>query len=216
MAKVMSDIKVIDLENSRFTHKDVVDLIHSSFQQWRERGVESSLLKLTPEVFIENTMHSSVFVAINGNGELVGTTTCDWLIDKHNVQYAYNKYSAVSPLMKKSGIGSLLFDYEKECARSRKCSYILSDTSVLAPWSLKWHIKNGFNRVGLISFNSNKYYSYLFRCQLKSPSIWDFGLYRNIRFFLSFCKTKIWQRPNGEHTKLARLIIRLLALIIRK
>ena len=216
MKKAVSDIKIVDFEESGFTHENVVDLIRSSFQQWRERGIESSLLRLTPETFIKNTAKSTIFVAINGNGELVGTTTCDWLTDKNNILYGYNKYSAVSSSQKSSGIGSYLFDSVKECARSRKCSYILSDTSVLAPWSLKWHIKNGFKRVGLISFKSNKYYSYLFRCQLRSPSIWNYSLYRNIRFILSYIKTRAWQRPDGGHTKLARFIIRLLALIIRK
>lgn len=206
----MSFFKIIPLENSCFSYQDVLDLIHSAFQQWKELGIESSLLNLTVDQFKERTDGSAVFLAIDNSGTLIGTTTCSVLLNNHGNPYAYNKYSAVKNQMKESGIGSELLLKEKQFALESGCRYIISDTSVFAPWSIKWHKKNGFRVIGLKSFSNNSYYSYVFRCQLKKTSIWNNLLFTQTVFICSWVKTRVIKRADGSLTFLGRMIVEVL------
>lgn len=203
------------LENTRYSHHDVLELIHFAFNQWKELGIGTSLLTLTIEQFKERTADSVIFVALDENGELQGTTTCSILKKRNGSYFAFNKYTAVSNQYKNKGVGSLLLNFEKEYARSYDCEYILSDTSVLAPWSIRWHKKNGFRIIGYCSYKNNNYYSYIFRNQLLSPSVWNNFLYVKIVFLLSFFKTKLIKRANGELTKLGDFILKLHGFLIK-
>lgn len=199
-------MEIVPLENTGFSYQDVLNLIHSAFQQWEELGIESSLLSLTLEQFIERTKDSMVFIAIE-DGNLVGTTTCSILKDKYNIVYAFNKYSAVLNMKKKSGVGTLLLNAEKQFVKENGCEYIISDTSVLATWSIKWHKKNNFRIIGYKSFSNNRYYSYVFRCQLTSPSIWNNVLFTQLVYRCSMLKTKAVKKSDGSLTALGRLIM---------
>ncbi len=207
----MTDLIVCRLQDSVYTTKDVVELIISSFSQWKEMGIYSSLLKLTPESFSEKTVNDVVLIAIDKtNNTLCGTTSFTVLQDKQGHKYAYNKYSAVSNLTKKNGIGSKLIEYEKQLAIDDNCCYIISDTSTLAKWSKKWHLKNGFKVIGLKSFSNNDYYSYIFRLQLQKSFLWASGIYCYLRFCTSSIKTKIMYRSDGKLTNFGNLIVKVL------
>ena len=185
-------MEICRLQNSGFTHNDVVELIKASFVQWQERGLESSLLKLTPDSFAEKTANDIVLVAIDeNNNTLLGTTSFSILKDRQGKQYAYNKYSAVISTTKQKGIGSSLLQCEKRIAINEGCCYIISDTCEHAKWSVKWHEKNGFRIIGETSFNNNDYYSYVFRLQLKESYIWSNPIYCKIRFIISWLKTRL-------------------------
>lgn len=208
-------IKICLLQDTSFTHADVLELIKESFRQWQENGIESSLLKLTPISFVEKTANAVVLVAIDDASDtLCGTTSCSIIRDKQGKRYAYNKYSAITSKTKHSGIGSSLLRYEKQLAIEERCSHILSDTCVLAKWSVNWHKKNGFRIVGLESFTTNDYYSYIFRLQLKKPSFWSSPLYCRLRFVFSWIKTRLMCDSRGNKTLIGRLVIRIVTFLI--
>lgn len=203
-------IRICRLQDSPFTHADVVELIKASFAQWQERGLESSLLKLTPDIFAEKTANDIVLVATDDvTDTLCGTTSFSLLEDNRGKRYAYNKYSAVAGTTKQKGVGSSLLEYEKQMALDEGCSYILSDTCVHAKWSVNWHKKNGFSIVALDSFKSNDYYSYIFRLQLEEPSCWSSSLYCKRRFLLSWLKTRLKYNSRGEVSLCGRSLIRI-------
>lgn len=200
-------MKICRIQDSRFSKADVVELIKASFAQWQERGLESSLLKLTPDSFAEKTANDIVLVAIDERSDtLCGTTSFSILQDKQGKRYAYNKFSAVISTTKQKGIGSLLLDCEKQMALSENCSYILSDTCIHAKWSVNWHKKNGFKIIALDSFKSNDYYSYIFRLQLEEPSCWSSNRYCKRRFLKSWLKTRLKYNSKGELSPCGQII----------
>lgn len=203
-------MKICCLQDSRFTHADVVELIKASFAQWQEKGLESSLLKLTPESFAKRTANDTVLVAIdNTNDTLLGTTSFAIYEDKQGKRYAYNKYSAVVNTTKQKGIGSSLLEFEKQMAVNEGCCYILSDTCVHAKWSVKWHKKNGFRIIGLKSFNFNDYYSFIFRLQLEKSSLWSSPIYCKLASFISGLKTRLMYNSKGEMTLFGNTIVQI-------
>lgn len=207
----MTDLIVCRLQDSVYTTKDVVELIISSFSQWKEMGIYSSLLKLTPESFSEKTVNDVVLIAIDKtNNTLCGTTSFTVLQDKQGHKYAYNKYSAVSNLSKQNGIGSKLIEYEKQLAFNDNCCYIISDTSTLAKWSKRWHLKNGFKVIGLKSFSNNDYYSYIFRLQLQKSFLWSSELFCNLMFCISSIKTRLMYDKFGNYTCVGRFIVKVI------
>ena len=98
--------------------------------------------------------------------------------------------TSVHPEYKGKGIGSLLIKALRAKALEQNCEYISCSTAVDAVSAVKVHLKNGYQIVGLKSFKSTNYYSYLFRMQLK-PSQWSDPSYckrqyKNCTKFTSF------------------------------
>lgn len=207
-------MRICILQDSSFSHTDVLELIKESFQQWLENGLESILLQFTPSEFEEKTAEGVVLVAIDeADNTLCGTTTFIISKNKSGERFAYNKFSAVKGNTRQKGIGSELLEYEKRMALKEGCCYILSNTSVLAAWSVKWHKKNGFKRIGFYSTITSDDYSYLFRCQLKSPSIWNCNLFTNVVFSLSYLKTRAMRRPDGSITYIGNIVLKAFRLL---
>jgi len=196
-------VEVKQLSETNFTIENVVNLIHQSFKQWTVNGIESAVASYTINEF--SWKNCIILVAFNGN-DLLGTCTLEKRIDNRKENLIFGKYFAVSPNNKKQGIGSMLLEKEKQIAIEKHCSYILADTSEHAYWSIKWHKKNGFNIIGLRSFKTNNYYSYLFRYQLKPHSIYNSNLYCFLIYTWSSFKTKLLKKRNGEYTILGKII----------
>lgn len=202
-------MKICRLQDSTFNHADVLELIKESFLQWQENGLDSILLRFTPSEFAENTSSAVVLVAIDDdNNDLIGTTTIVIHHSKHE-DWAYHKYLAVKPNFKGKGIATQLLKSCVEVADKSNYCYILSNTSVDAKWSVKWHLKNGFKIIGYYSSSSN-YYCYRFRYQVKNPSIWNCTLFTRAVFCLSYLKTRAMRTRDGGFTWFGRLVLRLL------
>lgn len=199
------DIIICPLEKSPFTHSDVVELIKNAFVQWLDSGLSSSLSKLDEPLFIIKTKDATILVAFDD--KLLGTTTFSISKDRTNRLYAYNKFSAINPKTKGNGLGSLLLQEEIKRVKELGCKYIISDTSVHASWSINWHKKNGFQIIGLDSFSTNDYFSYIFRLSLEKNSIWNRSWFCKLVYFLSYCKTHTLKKKNGQSSKLAQIVI---------
>ena len=201
-------MKICRLQDSSFTHADVLELIKESFQQWQENGLDSVLLRYTPAEFEQNTTDAVVLVAIDTeSNELIGTTTLVPHRSKHEVG-GYHKYLAVKPSYKGKGVASQLLKSCVEVAKSRDYSYILSNTSVHAEWSVRWHKKNGFKIIGYYVSTASKYFCYRFRYQLKSPSIWNSTLCAHVAFCASYLKTRAMRTQDGGMTGFGNAVLK--------
>ena len=201
-------MKICRLQDSSFTHADVLELIKESFQQWQENGLDSVLLRFTPAEFEENTVGAVVLVAIDtDNNALIGTTT----IVPHrsnNEVGGYHKYLAVNPGYKGRGVASQLLKSCIEVAKESDYSYILSNTSVHANWSVKWHKKNGFKIIDYYASASSGYYCYRLRYQLKSPSIWNSTFCTQVASCASYLKTRAMRRQDGGMTGFGNAVLK--------
>ncbi|MBQ5984335.1 MAG: GNAT family N-acetyltransferase [Bacteroidales bacterium] len=181
--------------------KEIVQLIVDSFQLWKDHGLLSSLLQLTQEEFMARTKEGTIFVSMDENGNLLGTIT--FFILGKDRRYAKIAYLAVSKRARHLGIGTLLINHCFEEARRTHCDYILSDTAVGAYWSIRLHLKSGFVKIGVDSFKTNNYYSVLFKKDIQG---FRNTLYYKCRYVCSILLIKLYKRPNGSYTTIARVI----------
>ena len=151
-------------------------------------------------------------VAYAKEDSLCGTLSAHLYTDKDRNSYGYIEYLAVEPSQKRTGIGEKLFSEMERILLSKGVSYIMSDTAARAKSSVKWHRKRGFVIVGYHSYKSTNYYSYIFRKQYSSPSIWNSNLYSSMRFVLSYLKTVLERNKNGDerflYGKLKQLLVK--------
>lgn len=206
------DIIVKNIEDSPFSHKEVVSLLHSSFKERLEQGLHFTISSMDVKAFIAKTKGSHILVAYNSeNKELLGTTTVTLKKDRFEHLYIYMEYVAISPVAKRLGIATKIL---KEITNIYvDVEYIISDTSVSADSSVKWHLKNDFRIIGLESYPSTNYYSYIFRKELKTPSIWESALFCKFLFSLSMLKCKLIKNANGHYTCFGRILKRIYKVI---
>lgn len=196
-------IALCTLEESPFTYEDVVDLIHVSFDERLNQGLNFTCSSMSVEEFKNKMSDGIVIVAFdNESDQLLGTASTHIYKDKDNCVYGLNEYLAVHPSVKHRGIGSLLLNKRLSILQEQGAEYVISDTAVGAKSSVKWHLKNGFVIYGYRSFNSTNYYSYLFRKQLVGKSKWDNRFYRGFHFIISFLKTRIKYTRMGQIRRL--------------
>ena len=207
--KERDGVVISRIEQSPFTIDDVIELMHDSFEERLDEGLNFTCSTMTVSQFLQKTKNSIVFVAWHKEKQqLLGTATITIHCDAQNITYGYNEYNAVSPKVKRLGIGTKLL---KECVcvvQSNGGQYIMSDTAVEAYSSVGFHLKNGFKITGLESYQSTNYYSYIFRMQLKSPSKWNSNVYVKFRYLWSAFICKSIKKSNGQYTCLGRILKR--------
>ena len=188
-------------EETCITYEQIIDLMHESFQERLDQGLKFTCSFMGVEEYKRKTDGGIIFVAIDKDtGCLMGTAMVRIRKDENNINYGYNEYLAVSPKMKRCGIGSNL-ERESVCVcEENNCEYILCDTAVDAISSVKYHLKKGFKIIGLRSYSSTNYYSYLFRKQLVPSKKWNSDLYCKYVFLKSYIVTKLCLKKDGTVT----------------
>lgn len=193
------------IEETNYTLKDVVNLLHEAFQERLNQGLHYSCSYITEEQFREKTANGIVCVAIDDELGLCGTATITMKVDKRNVKYGYNEYNGIRSDMKRKGIGTLLYIYIEREALKNGCKYLMSDTSTQAKSAIKYHLKNGFKIVGLESYRSTNYWSYVFRKQLVPSKMWNNTFYCKWQYLKSWIFIKSTRDINGNDTFGGRL-----------
>lgn len=193
---------VIDrVENTAVSYKQILDLIHQSFVERIQQGLLFTCSTLTEEEFINKTKDGLVFVAMDKDtNDLIGTVTVHIRKNKRNITYGYHEYLAVSPIAKRNGVGTKLLAKVMAIVMDTNGEYIESDTAVLAESSVNWHLKNGFKIVGLQSFQTTNYYSYIFRKQLAPSWKWNNDIYLKMVYVCSLFRTKLLKKEDGHYT----------------
>ena len=115
------------------------------------------------------------------------------------------EHLAVARNMQGQGLGTRLIREIIEIARAQGCDCVLSDTATRARSSIRAHRKAGFRIIGMESFSSTNYYSYLFRCQLKPGSPWESAWYCWKVAVCSSAKKSFKYARNGERRWLSRM-----------
>lgn len=200
-------IKIFTKEEANVSYKDLVELIHDSFQERLSQGLKYTTSFMTKEEYIDKTKDGVIFVAIdNDTNALVGTGTLNLLVDKTGSKYGYIEFDAIKERYKRKGIGTMLMKNRIEYAQKLGCNYLLSDTSVNADSAVRYHLKNGFRIIGLESYSSTNYYSYIFRKQLTPSFFWCNSILVKIHYFCSFLLIKATKSKRGKCNWLGKQI----------
>lgn len=184
------------IEDSPFSYDELMNLIYSSVEERVEQNLIFNVSKMSASDFRNKNKDGIILVAFNNN-ELIGTSCIHILTDNKGKNFAYHEHVFVNPKSKRSGVASKLMEKHVETAYSNGCLYIISDTAVKAKSSVRWHLKNGFRIIGLYSFKSTNYYSYIFRRQLVDDPKWS-NRYCKMKYCLSAMKCRFYYRENGN------------------
>ena len=199
-------IKTYKREEVDISYKQIVELIHESFQERLGQGLRYSCSFMTEQQYVEKTKNGLIFVAIDEeSGAFVGTCTLNIHIDGET-RYGYMEYVAIKSDYKHKGIGSLLLQQLRQKAiMEMGCSYVLSDTSVKADSAIRFHLKNGFKIIGLESYRSTNYWSYVFRMQLEPSFLWNNSVFLKLHYWCSYAFIKTTRDINGNDTSLGKI-----------
>lgn len=199
----------IRIKDESVSWEDLVNLLHEAFQERLDQGLHFTCSYVTAEDLRQQLAKSTILIAVdNDSSVLVGMAAMDFKLNKKGA-WAYVSNLAVKPQYKRRGIMAKLLHELVELAKSNQCEYIASDTAVGAKSSVKWHKKHGFKIVGLHSFFSTNYYSYIFRKQLVPHTLWDNSIYCWIRFSFSALICRLDFNADGKTTKLMDLYLRI-------
>ena len=199
------------LEETRFDYRDVVSLIHLSFQERTQQGILFPCAVIQVEEYRERMNNGMVLVAIDKQtGALLGTAATRIRRNSKNQLFGHNEYLAVHPDAKRRGIASSLFRERLKMQIIMGAEYVISYTAEKADSSMSYHLKNGFRKIGLESFEGNNYYSILFRYQISKKG-WINYAYSSrflcaIRFSISSFVTRSTIKADGTPTRIGKLI----------
>ena len=155
--------------------EELYDLFWQAFQAWRDSGLNAPFTYKTLEEFKAVIERSSMFVAQDeATGELLGMHC----FHAYKNKSVFDFFLAVSPKAQRQGIATKLLHEEVERLKQCGYRYMKCTTSAGAPWSVQWHLKNGYHIVGYSrsernprallapTFRWENYASYIFRKQI--------------------------------------------------
>ena len=203
------------MQDTNVTYDQIVTLMHAAFKERVLQGLKYTCSYMDVNTYIENSRGGVILVAMNAD-ELCGTAMLHINTDKGGAKYGYIENLAISPKVKRMGVGSLLLKEVLKIVAENKGDYLLSDTAVDADSAVKFHKKNGFKIVGLHSYQSTNYYSYLFRLQLQPSRVWSNGFCVKFIFLLSYIKTKMEFKPNGKRKLFYNYFCRVRTMLCKK
>jgi ribosomal protein S18 acetylase RimI-like enzyme len=193
------NIEIEEINKKKVPYEDVLDLIHSSYEERMRQGLYFTCSSMSVDEFKSRTKKSIVLVAVDkDNSRLLGTGSISFLTDKKGILYGYIEYAAVAPEFKRCGVGSKLLEKRLKIARDMGAKYVLSDTAVGAKSSIKYHKKNGFRIILLAHYPTTNYYSYIFRKDL--GAVCRFNFHEKITFLKSFILVRLVVRRDGGST----------------
>ena len=180
-------------------------LFQESFRQWSDNGIDSPFLHKTLEEFDRVIERSAVFVALDAdNGELLGMHC----FTKYRSRYVFDYFLAVAPQMQGQGVATQLLQEEVAYLQQRGYRYMKCTTSAGAPWSVQWHLKNGYYIVGYSRSEKNNYASYIFRKPIAPSLLWSrplAPLTAKLLYCLSWLATNICKSKSGKLNWIGRM-----------
>ena len=192
--------------------EELYDLFWQAFQTWRDSGLNAPFTYKTLEEFKAVIERANVFVAQDeAAGELLGMH-CFYSYKNKSV---FDFFLAVSPKAQRQGIATKLLQEEVERLKQRGYRYMKCTTSAGAPWSVRWHLKNGYHIVGYSRSERNNYASYIFRKQIAidvrhhpTDLLWlpyIASVTARLRYCLTWLATKICKDKAGRLNLIGRM-----------
>ena len=197
-----SSIRVL-LRTDESADREILELVHLAFEERKTQGLNFTCINYTIDDIKKKAEGAFVFLAYDKN-KLVGCIFFHVYPQKGN--YGYIEVVSTHPDYKGMGIASILIARIFQKAKELGVIYIGSDTAVNANSSVKWHLKNGFAIIKLQSSTKSNYFSYVFRKQLKKPSIWNCSLWTKTHYIFSFIKCRMMRNQFGQYTAIGKLV----------
>lgn len=180
-------------------------LFQESFRQWSDNGIDSPFLHKTLEEFDRVIERSVVFVALDADNAALLGMHC---FTKYRSRYVFDYFLAVAPQMQGQGIATQLLQEEVVYLQQRGYRFMKCTTSAAAPWSVQWHLKNGYYIVGYSRSEGSNYASYIFRKPIAPSLLWSRPLApitAKLLYCLSWLATNICKSKSGKLNWIGRM-----------
>lgn len=191
----------IHQKDDRTSWEELTTLFHAAFQERLDQGLQFTCSYFTPEDLEQRCADAIVLLAIDKDKNRLAGTASVVINQDENGTWGYFQNMAVHPDYKRRGVATELEKRRTEIAKENECQHVMCDTAVGAKSSVKMHKKTGFRIVGLESFKSTNYYSYVFRKQLVDDPKWSNPIYCKLQYWKSAIQCRMYHLENGEDRK---------------
>lgn len=199
------EVLIKRLEETAVTYEEIVSLMHDSFKERLDQGLNFTSCTMSVDEFISKYSDGVIIVGFDKEtNEMMAFYTFHLRQDNKKIPYGYLEQLAVSPKAKRSGIGTKMLAENCRIAASMGAKYMLSDTACDATSSVKWHYKNDFYKYELESYRSTNYWSYVFIKYLDN-SIRKSSFQLKIHYWCSCLFIKTTRHQNGSDTAFGKL-----------
>ncbi|MBM7703143.1 GNAT family N-acetyltransferase [Metabacillus iocasae] len=148
----------------------IMDMVKETVNIMKEEGVDQWDETYPVRSIFERDVQNSTLYVIEENGEVVGSITVDQhepeeykSIDwrKWGEAYTFHRL-VVNPTVRKGGVATKLIQHAEQVAKEHHVPYMKIDTYSLNEKAQKTFEKNGYTKVGTMSFHgkSNLFYCY--------------------------------------------------------
>ena len=193
------------------------ELRKAAFRQWEEAGLDASEANGPIESFARSLSVKTVFVAHDAaTGELLAMHTLR--LDRRR-RTAAGSNLAVAPHAKNEGIASRMLQAEAGRLGKAGYRYMSGSTAILATWSVRWHLRNGYLITGYKRSEKKNYASYTFRKPLvpdirRHPQdiLWTrpvAPLTARLYYIASYLVTCLCKTRGGQLTAIGRMAKRM-------
>ncbi len=192
-----------DLEINGCNIEDILSLIKEAYGERAKEGISFETLNYSIDDFLaERTNADYWFLAFDEENHLFGTAR---LTIKDNWGEICN--FAVSPSCQGKHVGSQLLQKANKFAKSLRLNHVKSYTAMKATSSVKCHIHNGYDIVGILSYLNKDYSSYVFRCQLAPVHRLSYKWMIFSQYIKTYILYKMKKKSNGHNTWLGDFML---------
>lgn len=192
----------ITLKPDYVSWEDITELLHLAFAEHYNNGLHYCACDQSVDVTRERAKGAICLVAL-GDGKLIGTGLISIKV-KGKRKVGYFSQLGILPEAKGLGVGSSLFDRGFEICRNNHVEAVYSDTSEKAESVISFHLKNGFQKVKLLSHKTTNYYSIGFRHEITGRRYSAFEVF--MRFFISSLYCHCLWNADGSLTLLGKIL----------
>ena len=178
--------------------EQITVLLHAAFAEHAARGLTYAACNQTVEHTINRANGATCLVALV-DGELGGTaciSVCNKIL-RGKVKCHFTQHG-IHPRFKGRGVGRAILLKASEIAKAAHAEAIYADTAAKADGVIAFHLKCGFQIVGLKSHATTNYYSVCFRKPICGRCYGE--VERKFRYYLSYMICKLCFKENGDFT----------------
>lgn len=167
-------------------------MIHRAFASHLDNGLRFTCSFYTIDDLKHKILSGYCFMALSEDNTILGISSFSRVSSRGR---SYENITCVSPEVRDSGIASSLYALGIEQLKQEGAKYVIADTAITAFDSITWHLQRCHcHKIGLQSFPSTNYYSYVFRRDIVSRSLFVTKFLYPISFYCSYCFTRLFMR----------------------
>lgn len=143
------------------------NLVNEAYKELADMGLNYTATDQDEATTRERMAKGRTFVLVQGK-EIIGTILYYEENKFTQKKSAYLGQFAISPKLKRQGLGSIIMDFCEQLANDEKYEAIQLDTAKPAEHLVEWYKRRGYKIVGEVHWEGKTYDSYVFEKTLRA------------------------------------------------